>query len=204
MQTFSREMPGVAAWCPLIGGVRLLEMSAYGTCPLTRGVRLRGVKNEEFQSKRNCRGRGPLFGVRLWEVSPYGRCPLAEVRLCLHSMRIRTLDCRVTNPSGRGKGFELRTSNFKSSALTTEPHFCHNSVETQNIYCSQLIAVLFQIWDSNVFFDSFLGQAKMTIDINNRIVLLSHQLMGRRRKENERMPGSVTLEIACYHDLLAV
>ena len=62
----------------------------------------------------------------------------------------------------------------------------------------------FQIWDSNVFCDSFLGQAKMTVDVNNRTVVLSHQLMGRRRKENEKMPGDVTLEIACYEDLLAV
>lgn len=62
----------------------------------------------------------------------------------------------------------------------------------------------FQIWDSNVFCDSFLGQAKMTVDVNNRTVVLSHQLMGRRRKENEKMPGDVTLEIACYEDLSAV
>ncbi|KAJ7355027.1 Calpain-6 [Desmophyllum pertusum] len=61
-----------------------------------------------------------------------------------------------------------------------------------------------QIWDRNDFCDSFLGQAKMTIDINNRTVVLSHQLMGRRRQHNENMPGAVTLEIACYHDLLAV
>lgn len=61
-----------------------------------------------------------------------------------------------------------------------------------------------QIWDSNVFCDSFLGQAKMRIDINNRTVVLSHQLMGRGRKHDEKMPGAVTLEIACYHDLMAV
>jgi len=61
-----------------------------------------------------------------------------------------------------------------------------------------------QIWDSNVFCDSFLGQAKMSVDINNRTVVLQHQLMGRRRQHSERMPGSVTLEIAAYHDLLAV
>ena len=36
-----------------MGGVLLREVSAYGRCPLTRGV-------------------------RLWEVSAYGRCPLAE------------------------------------------------------------------------------------------------------------------------------
>ena len=62
----------------------------------------------------------------------------------------------------------------------------------------------FQIWDSNVFCDSFLGQAKMTVNVNNRTVVLSHQLMGRGRKESEKMPGDVTLEIACYEDLLAV
>ncbi|KAL9965206.1 hypothetical protein ACROYT_G028976 [Oculina patagonica] len=61
-----------------------------------------------------------------------------------------------------------------------------------------------QIWDSNVFCDSFLGQAKLSIDINNRTVVLSHQLMGRRRQHNEKMPGAVTLEISCYHDLTAV
>lgn len=61
-----------------------------------------------------------------------------------------------------------------------------------------------QIWDSNMFCDSFLGQAKMRIDINNRTVVLSHQLMGRGRKHAEKMPGAVTLEIACYHDLMAV
>lgn len=61
-----------------------------------------------------------------------------------------------------------------------------------------------QIWDSNVFCDSFLGQAKMRIDINNRTEVLTHQLMGRGRKHNEKMPGAVTLEIACYHDLKAV
>ena len=44
----------------------------------------------------------------------------------------------------------------------------------------------------------------MRIDINNRTVVLSHQLMGRGRKHNEKMPGAVTLEIACYHDLMAV
>ena len=67
-----------------------------------------------------------------------------------------------------------------------------------------LVVVFVQIWDSNVFCDSFLGQAKLTIDVNNRTVVLSHQLMGRRRKETEKMPGTVTLEIACYNDLLAV
>ena len=44
----------------------------------------------------------------------------------------------------------------------------------------------------------------MSVDINNRTVVLQHQLMGRRRQHSERMPGSVTLEIAAYHDLLAV
>lgn len=66
------------------------------------------------------------------------------------------------------------------------------------IYCS------FQIWDSNVFCDTFLGQAKMTIDINNRTVVLQHQLRGRKRQHNETMPGAVTLEIGCYHDLIGV
>ena len=55
-----------------------------------------------------------------------------------------------------------------------------------------------------MFCDSFLGQAKMRIDINNRTVVLSHQLMGRGRKHDEKMPGAVTLEIAFYHDLKAV
>lgn len=55
-----------------------------------------------------------------------------------------------------------------------------------------------------MFCDSFLGQAKMTVNVNNRTVVLSHQLMGRGRKESEKMPGDVTLEIACYEDLLAV
>ena len=55
-----------------------------------------------------------------------------------------------------------------------------------------------------MFCDSFLGQAKMRIDINNRAVILSHQLMGRGRKHDEKTPGAVTLEIACYHDLKAV
>lgn len=64
--------------------------------------------------------------------------------------------------------------------------------------------LLIQIWDSNVLCDSFLGQTKMKIDINDRTVLLSHQLMGRRQKENERMAGALTLEIACYNDLQAV
>jgi len=64
--------------------------------------------------------------------------------------------------------------------------------------------LIVQIWDSNVFCDTFLGQAKMTIDVNNRTVVLQHQLRGRRRQHNETMPGAVTLEIGCYHDLTAV
>lgn len=72
------------------------------------------------------------------------------------------------------------------------------------ILITAFVFLPFKIWDRNVFCDSFLGQAKMTIDINNRTVVLSHQLMGRRRQHNENMPGAVTLEIACYHDLLAV
>ena len=72
------------------------------------------------------------------------------------------------------------------------------------ILITAFVFLPFKIWDRNVFCDSFLGQAKMTININNRTVVLSHQLMGRRRQHNENMPGAVTLEIACYHDLLAV
>lgn len=86
--------------------------------------------------------------------------------------------------------------------------FCSCCVAVNSAVASILIIAFvflpFQIWDKNVFCDSFLGQAKMTIDINNRTVVLSHQLMGRRRQHNENMPGAVTLEIACYHDLLAV
>ena len=40
MQGFIREISGTAvAWCRLMGGVRLWEVSAYGRCPLMGGVR---------------------------------------------------------------------------------------------------------------------------------------------------------------------
>ena len=81
---------------------------------------------------------------------------------------------------------------------------CNSFYEETNSLSHLQWPFTFQIWDSNVFCDSFLGQAKMTVDVNNRTVVLSHQLMGRRRKENEKMPGDVTMEIACYKDLLAV
>ncbi|KAK3730393.1 hypothetical protein QZH41_015611, partial [Actinostola sp. cb2023] len=71
--------------CPLTGGVRLREVSAYGRCPFAGGVRLRdvsaygrcpltgGVRLREVSSYERCLLTG---GVRLREVSAYERCPL--------------------------------------------------------------------------------------------------------------------------------
>ncbi|XP_068686428.1 calpain-5-like [Montipora foliosa] len=97
------------------------------------------------------------------------------------------------------EGRTIRTPTFSGTA---DPEW--NSGALFFVRRPKKTHLVVQIWDSNVFCDSFLGQAKMTIDANNRTVVLSHQLMGRRQKENERMPGAVTLEIACYSDLLAV
>lgn len=61
-----------------------------------------------------------------------------------------------------------------------------------------------QVWDYNWFWDSFMGQAKIAIDINNKAVTETHQLMGRRRNHQVQMPGVVTVEVKCYQDLLAI
>ena len=50
--------------CPFTRGIRLREVSAYGRCPLTGGLKCR-VSVEKLP--------GPQFGVRLREVSAYGR-----------------------------------------------------------------------------------------------------------------------------------
>lgn len=64
--------------------------------------------------------------------------------------------------------------------------------------------LVIQVWESNVFWDSFMGQAKLNIDINNKAVVETHNLMGRRRSEQEKMPGCVTVEVKCYDDLIAI
>jgi len=64
--------------------------------------------------------------------------------------------------------------------------------------------LVIQVWDSNVFWDSFMGQAKLNLDINNKAVVETHNLMGRRRREQEKMPGCVTVEVKCYDDLIAI
>lgn len=49
-----------------------------------------------------------------------------------------------------------------------------------------------------------MGQAKLNIDINNKAVIETHNLMGRRRNHQVKMPGAVTVEVKCYHDLMAI
>jgi len=68
----------------------------------------------------------------------------------------------------------------------------------------QKTRLVVQVWDSNWFWDSFMGQAKIAIDINNKAVVETHQLMGRRRNHQVKMPGSVTVEVKCYQDLMAI
>ncbi|KAJ7354984.1 Calpain-6, partial [Desmophyllum pertusum] len=68
----------------------------------------------------------------------------------------------------------------------------------------QKTRLIIQVWDSNWFWDAFMGQAKIPIDINNRAVTETHQLMGRRRNHQEKMAGAVTVEVKCYQDLLAI
>ena len=48
--------------------VRLLGVSAYKRCLLTRGVHLREVKKSRFLVEKS---PGLWFGVQLWEVSTY-------------------------------------------------------------------------------------------------------------------------------------
>lgn len=60
------------------------------------------------------------------------------------------------------------------------------------------------MWDCNWFWDTFMGQAKLSIDINNKAVIETHNLMGRRRNHQVKMPGAVTVEVKCYHDLMAI
>lgn len=49
-----------------------------------------------------------------------------------------------------------------------------------------------------------MGQAKLNIDINNKTVVETHNLMGRRRSEQVKMPGCVTVEVKCHDDLIAI
>lgn len=49
-----------------------------------------------------------------------------------------------------------------------------------------------------------MGQAKIPIDVNNKTVVETHQLMGRRRNHQVKMPGAVTVEVKCYLDLMAI
>lgn len=49
-----------------------------------------------------------------------------------------------------------------------------------------------------------MGQAKLNIDVNNKAVVETHNLMGRRGSEEEKMPGCVTVEVKCYDDLIAI
>lgn len=68
----------------------------------------------------------------------------------------------------------------------------------------QKAQLVIQVWDSNWFVDSFMGQAKLSIDINDKAVVETHNLMGRWRSEEVKMPGSVTVEVKCYQDLFAI
>ena len=43
MQSFSREIPGTAVACPLMGGVCLWKVSAYRRYPFMGGVLMGGV-----------------------------------------------------------------------------------------------------------------------------------------------------------------
>lgn len=64
--------------------------------------------------------------------------------------------------------------------------------------------VPFKVYDSNVFWDSFMGRVTIPIDVSNNILQHSLKLKGKGRHSREEMPGTLIVKIACYADLKAI
>lgn len=60
------------------------------------------------------------------------------------------------------------------------------------------------MYDSNVFWDSFMGRAVIPIEVNNSTVQQSVKLKGKGRNSGEQMPGTLTVKITCYAELKSV
>lgn len=65
-------------------------------------------------------------------------------------------------------------------------------------------AIVIDVFDSNIFYDSFMGRATIPVAVNDKTVQQSVQLKGRGRRVSEEMPGTLTVKIACYAELQSI
>jgi len=60
------------------------------------------------------------------------------------------------------------------------------------------------VWDHNVIKDTFLGETVLqSIDINNKLVQCTHQLMDKKDRNGEqpKAEGTVTIRVAASNNL---
>ncbi|CAB4034976.1 calpain-5-like, partial [Paramuricea clavata] len=64
--------------------------------------------------------------------------------------------------------------------------------------------VVIDVYDSNVFWDSFMGRAVIPIEVNNSTVQQSLKLKGKGRNSGEEISGTLTVKISCFAELKSV
>lgn len=143
-------------------------------------------------------------GSKIWCCFPQCRTPVCVISVTVKSATGLQKTSRLSmTPDPYAliscEGRKVRTPVIKDSLV---PQW--NTGALFFVRRPQKAQLVIQVWDSNWFVDSFMGQAKLSIDINDKAVVETHNLMGRWRSEEVKMPGSVTVEVKCYQDLFAI
>lgn len=64
--------------------------------------------------------------------------------------------------------------------------------------------LLLQVWNSNVTFNTFLGQVTVNLDVDGETQQYSKELMNRRSKKDQPTKGKITFSVLCSTDLSSV